>query len=243
MPCRPASCWRWQNAIPSGFDLGPLRLANLLAENEHSGETWLSLRRPAIASFLLKEVSESDQRDVHRRLVDLLKSRPAGTWRNERIAWHRAHSAESERTPVALLELGEELLSKGRAEQALSVLNQATSLNPSDTRISARLALARGESLDRLTRPEESLTALRAGRRLAEGLNDTHLQGRAMVVLGRVHHHLGDERRALVLAEEAIELFASDRENPYLPVALHMASNSIAWLDVPKRQTPWLANA
>ena len=220
---------------PSGYDLGPLRLAKLLAESEHSGETWLTLRRPAIASFLLKDLTESEQRDVHRRLVDLLEAHPHSAWRNERIAWHRAHSATSEKTPVALLELGEELLSKGRAEQALSVLNRATSLNPSDTRISARLALARGEGLDRLSRPEEALTALRAGRKLAEGLKDTHLQGRAMVVLGRVHHHLGDERRALALAEEAIELFESDRENPYLPVALHMASNSHRLAGRPER--------
>ena len=71
----------------------------------------------------------------------LLEAHPQSAWRNERIACI-ARTAPHLKAPVALLELGEELLSKGRAEQAL--LSQPShSLSPSDTRISARLALAR----------------------------------------------------------------------------------------------------
>jgi serine/threonine-protein kinase len=212
-------------ADPSGLDIGPLRVSNLITVDDHLGEIWIGNRRPAISVLMLAQMSDEQQRLFHRGVVRALRSRPEGGWRDERIAWHQAHSADANQTPLALLDLAEDLLSRGQADQAKDVLNRAVSLEVSDSATAARLALTRGEVLDRLSNPEQALGALRAGRRLAEGLNEPELVGKALVLLARVHHHLGDERRSTSLAEEAIERLEISDQSPFLPFALELAAN------------------
>ncbi len=213
-------------ADASGLATGPLVQAGLASREAHHDGDWIVLRRPAVGALVLQQVPGSRQTGIHRALAENLQSRPPAPWRDEQVAWHAAHGATADEAPGALLALGERLFERGQHGRALEVLDQASRIAGADTGTTAALAISRGEVLDAVARRDEALEALNAGRRLAADRGESALVGRALVGLARVHHGLGDERRSVRCAEEAMELLSETPDAPPLPQALLLAADA-----------------
>jgi len=211
----------------SGVDTGPLLRAGLVELFERDQDEWLRLRRPAVGVLVVRQVSRLRQVRIHRALAASLAKLPASSWRDSRVAWHRAHGAEGARAPAALLALAEQLSADDLHASALEVLGRASSLPGVSPDISARLAAARGESLEALGRREEAAEALNAARRLAEDLGDQSLVARTLVDLAAVYQGMGDERRAANLADEALDILDLYPDDPALPRALLLAADNL----------------
>jgi tetratricopeptide (TPR) repeat protein len=107
----------------------------------------------------------------------------------------------------------------------LEVLGRAAQIPGLAARIAATVAIARGEILDASSRREEAAQALHGGRHLAEEIGAADLLGRALVAQAQLHHSQGDERRAALVADEALELLEQRPADPSLPQALLIAAN------------------
>lgn len=210
----------------SGMAMGPLLYAGLASTETHEDGDQIMLRRPAVGTLVMGQVPVARQTAIHRQLARALSALPPDPWRDQRLSWHAAHGAEPDDAPAALLALGDDLLRRGQYARSLDVLDRASKIAGAEARVSARLAIVRGEALDAVGRREEAMNAITAGHRLALDLRDPELVGRALVGLAQVHHGIGDERRAALLAEEALELVEGRPLDPSLPRALLLAATS-----------------
>ncbi len=214
-----------------GSALGNLTMNGLVRREIRPGADgthgeWIALRRPAVGTLVLAEVSSSRQATLHRLLAKAMAAMPESPWRDRRLTWHRAFGARPDEAPTALLALGQVLHRGGEPQRALDVLAAASRIPGTAPAVSAELAIARGLVLDTVAQREKAATALKAGRRLAEELGLRSLQARAMVGLGRVHHGMGDERRTALIAEDVFTLLGEDTNDPSLPAALLLSANS-----------------
>lgn len=212
---------------PSGEDLSILFKRGLITREIHDGAEWLRLRRPAIGSLLLNQLSSRQQRTIHRSLAAAISLAPTSDWRDQLVAWHQAYGAPPESASEALVALGEDLFSHRQHSRALAVLDRARShiVGTSHT-IQARLNIARGEVLKAAGRLEEAMVSLARGRDLAEALNTPSLLARALVSTAEVHDHQGFKQQAAVLAEEALAVLANQESSPITLKALLLAANS-----------------
>lgn len=211
----------------SGLDQGPLLRAGLAQVEITDGEEWLRLRRPAVGALVVRQVPAGRQVALHRGLAEAIERGPKSAWREQRVAWHRAHGTEGPGAAAALLDLAERLLGDGHGSSALEVLGRASTHHMASADAMARSAVVRGEALDALGRREEAAEALNAGRRLAEDLADDSLLARALVDLATVYQGLGDERRAASLADEALDILDHRPDDPSLPRALLLAGSNL----------------
>ena len=197
---------RLAGADPSGFAAIPLERAHLASIERHADGEWLGLRRPAVSALLAQSVSADRQHEIHAAIAMALASLPADPWRDQRIAWHEAHSARPEEAPAALCALGEHLFGEGQVEAALELLDRAAHQPGASQEQAARLAVLRGEALLAVHRRTEARASLEAGRKHAIRLQLPAIQGRALRGLAQAWHEDGDERRAAALADEALGL-------------------------------------
>lgn len=210
----------------TGVELGPLLAAGLASKEWREDTDWVGLRRPALGTLVLRQVSAERQVRLHLRLVEALSSLPPSRWRSERMAWHRAHGKDGREAPAALLDLAERLVESRQHNTALDVLSWASSRHEPAPDVMARLALLRGECLDALGRRHEATEALNAARRLAEDLDDEGLLARALIGLASAYQGLGVEPRAASLVEEALDILDLRPADPALPRALLLAGEN-----------------
>ncbi|MFT5680713.1 MAG: tetratricopeptide (TPR) repeat protein, partial [Myxococcota bacterium] len=212
---------------PSGEDLGVLLKRGLITRVLHEGAEWISLRRPALGSLLLNQLSAEQQRLIHRSLAATISLSRPSDWREQLVSWHRAYGAPPDSASESLVALGEDLFTRGQPTRALSVLDRARGhILAAPRPVQARLELARGEVLKAKGRLEEAMVSLSRGRDIAESLGDAALQARALVSTAQVHDHQGFKQQAAVLAEEALALLEGVPDNPTSLKALLLAANS-----------------
>ncbi len=218
---------RLTGSHPSGEDLGVLLKRGLITRLLHDSAEWVSLRRPALGSLLINQLTPKQQRLIHRSLAATIALMSPSDWRDQLVSWHRAYGAPPDSASEALVILGEDLFARGQPTRALSVLDRARShiLN-APRQVQARLELSRGEILKAKGRLEEAMVSLARGRDIAESLADAALQARALVSTAQVHDHQGFKQQAAALAEDALALLADISDNPTTLKALLLAANS-----------------
>lgn len=221
-----AAALQLAGADPSGFAALPLERAHLASVERHADGEWLSLRRPAVGALLVESVSADRQHEIHAAIAAALRGLEADPWRDQRIAWHEAHSARPEEAPAALCALGEHLFNEGQVEAALELLERAARQPGSSQELSARLSVLRGEALLAVHRRAEARASLEAGRRHAIRLSAPALQGRALRGLAQSWHEDGDERRAASLADEALALLEDNVQDVNLVKTLCLSGET-----------------
>ncbi len=165
-------------ADPSGADLGPALRHGLLAVGLQAGEEWVSIRRAVLEPILLASVDEERERELHLLLADAARLRPIREWEQRFLLLHLALGAREPEDTARLVELGDWLVSGGRPQTALEVLDAATRLPLGDGATLGALALARCDALVLLGRLPEARRALEAGRALAQASDDPALARR-----------------------------------------------------------------
>ena len=86
------------------------------------------------------------QSDIHRALAGAYAQLAPSEWRDQRVAWHKAHGAPPERAASALYLLGEDLYRRGQGNQALEVLGRAARSPHRNTTTAAPFARAAAAS-------------------------------------------------------------------------------------------------
>lgn len=139
-------------------------------------------------------------------------------YRTAEILW-RDTLAKYPQNPRAYVSLGDELLARGRATEALALFEEAVRLAPGH----AKAHGAAGNALLALGRPGEAVAGFEAAHRLApgDGRNLSNL-GNALLAAGRVDEAVARQREAVALAPHAPEL----RRN--LAIALTRAGRAAA---------------
>ena len=205
--------------------IGQLLMEALVVLDRHSDMEWVALRRPAVGALVLAQTHEGRQLELHQRIAWAMKRLPREAWREDRIAWHTAHGARPEQAAEALLDLGEVLLDRGQVTRAVEVLSRAAQQPCPEPRVSAAIAIARGEALAVAGRVHEAANALQAGWELARNAGEDQLGARALVALSELHG-FRDPGGALALAEQAMALLTRLPGDPLIPRALLASANA-----------------
>ena len=185
--------------------LVPNQLAKrgLVLEKRRPDGLWLELKRPAMASLVVANMSRENQRFVHARFAEQMGQEEPSPWRDERLPVYQALGAPEGEAPRALVGLGTWLAKSGDYAGCLDVLERASHHLHLDPLTATYGALARGTSLLGLARFTEAADAFVACRRLAEEQNRDDLVAQAMLELSEACRRFGNSGRSLQTAVDA----------------------------------------
>jgi len=188
----------------SGLEPFELVGRKLVDERRDAAADWLCLRRPIIGTLILSGLDDERRREIHASIAAQMEASAEESWRDYRLAYHRAYSGSPEEAPRALVSLGEWLAGKGRFERSLRLLEEIGQDAHLDPLTATHAALARGTALLGMARPKEAADALVAARRLAEEQGRADLMARSLLQLGEARRRYGSSKRAAQAAEEAM---------------------------------------
>jgi tetratricopeptide (TPR) repeat protein len=185
--------------------MAPLALQKraILREKRKPDGDWLELRRPAMASLVVSNMSDESQRFLHARFAVVLAEMEPSAWRDQRLPVQQALGSSEEEAPRALVGLGTWLAKSGEYARCLDVLERASRHLHLDPLTATYGALARGTSLLGLARASEATDAFVACRRLAEEQGRTDLVAQALLEISETSRRYGHAGRSFQAAEEA----------------------------------------
>ncbi|MEC7240800.1 MAG: protein kinase [Myxococcota bacterium] len=194
--------------------LVPNRLVQrgLVIEKQRPDGLWLELKRPAMATLVVSNMSRENQRYVHARFASCMEQEEPSRWRDERLAIHQALGSPENEAPRALVGLGTWLAKSGDYVRCLDVLERASHHLHLDPLTATYGALARGTSLLGLARFSEAADAFLACRRLSEEQNRDDLVAQSMLELSEACRQFGNVTRSQQAAQDALRFLGSRAE-------------------------------
>ena len=189
-----------------------LQKRNIVQEKRKPDGDWLELRRPALASLIVSNMTAENRRYLHAQFAAHLQDMDPNAWRDERLPVHQALSAPEDEEPRALVGLGTWLAKSGDYVRCLDVLDRASHHMHLDPLTATYGALARGTSLLGLARYAEAVEAFVACRRLAEEQGRDDLVAQALLEIAETRRRHGHTERCRQSAQEAIGFLRTNGE-------------------------------
>lgn len=176
---------------------------NVIQEKRKPDGDWLELRRPALSTLVLANMSSENQRFFHARFAQVLGEMEPSAWRDAILPVQQALGAAEEEAPRALVGLGTWLAKSGDFVRCIDVLERASHFLHLDPLTATYGALARGTALLGLARPTEAAEAFLACRRLAEEQGRDDLVAQALLEFAETTRRFGHAGRSSQAAEDA----------------------------------------